>query len=266
MPTVDCPRCAANHTTEDSSHEKGCPRRKLTVGESFDELTYDEKWKSYSLMVSIKATTATTMEEYSAELYRPRRKRELLKMEIDPHTTTVHVAAERMKAELKKGTQCPCCRQKAKSRPAEVSKRQAMILLLLHKTFAVGSMVHVTQFLETLTAALPGYKDLLVGKEWAQLKHWGLLAEVEPTKELKKLYRETYPAPEGKKGRRMVLHQLTDRGVSFVQGTPVVKTIHVFNDTIMGWDEGTHSAITDVLDGDMITGLWGLECPADGAI
>lgn len=67
-----CASCRAGRR-HDATHDRGCGNRWLTVGQSFDELQGDEQLAHFELMRRHRVTKATTIEDYSAGLYRPRR-------------------------------------------------------------------------------------------------------------------------------------------------------------------------------------------------
>ena len=67
--------CAACHArrSHDETHDRGCPERWLTVGQSFDELGAAARAAHFANARRYGWTKAETIEDYSAGLYRPRR-------------------------------------------------------------------------------------------------------------------------------------------------------------------------------------------------
>ena len=212
------------------------------MGESFDELTYDEKWNQYADSRAAGITKAKTFKDYSDGLYRPKTTRKKRKVTLDPQTSTIQDAKNWLNEKILKGTNCPVCRQKVKVYKRHVTHKQAAMLVLLYKTFPVGTTLDINRFVQALQPA-EFSKFMMAGREWHKLKYWGLLEEVEVTPELKKAYRDLHPG----KGR-INLHQLTDRGSAFVQGAPIVKFVYVFDDVVRGWDESTTCTLQDALE------------------
>ena len=240
--TPECSRCAEGHSSNDSTHDKGCPKRWLTVGESFDELSYDEKWGQYALFRASGITTARTIKDYAAELYRPKRKRRQRHVGLDLQTATIQDGKDWLNDKILKGTDCPCCNQKVKVYKRKVTHRQAATLILLHKTFPVGTIVDVNFFVQQ--AQPPELAlELMKGREWHKLKYWGLIEEVSD-KPLEKRFRETYPSS---KGKRVSLLRLTDRGHAFCQGAPIFKFMYIYDDVVRGWDEHTTATVEEAL-------------------
>jgi hypothetical protein len=238
----ECSRCAEGHRRNDSTHDKGCPHRWVTFGEHFDELTYEQKQAHFRLFQEAGITKATTLQEYSNGLYRPKRTRERRKMSLDPHTATIQDGKAFLNANVAKGTNCPCCGQRVKLYKRYVTHRQAATLLLLHRTFPVGCVVDINNFIGRLDPALA--VELLKGREWHKLKYWGLLEEFEVDKKTLKSYREAYPDMKGKK---VAFHRLTQRGFDFVNGARIFKNVFVFDDEVKGWDEETTTTIQEAL-------------------
>lgn len=212
------------------------------MGESFDELTYDEKWDQYATMRAAGITEAKTFTDYSAGLYRPKQTREQRKVTLDPQTSTIQDAKNWLNEKILKGTNCPVCRQKVKVYKRHITHKQAAMLVLLHKTFPVGSVLDINRFVQALQPA-EFSKFMLAGREWHKLKYWGLLEEIDVDVSLKKAYRELFPG----KGR-INLHRLTDRGAAFVQGAPIIKFVYVFDDVVRGWDEETTCTLQEALE------------------
>lgn len=69
-----CAACRAGRR-HGPDHDRGCSERWLTRGEEFDESSAEEQAACFRLAVEYGWTKATTVEEYGATLYRPRRKK-----------------------------------------------------------------------------------------------------------------------------------------------------------------------------------------------
>ncbi len=241
--TPKCSRCAEGLTRKDSTHDKGCPKKWLTVGEHFDELSYDDKWGQFALYRAHGITKATSIKEYSAELYRPKRKRKQRHVTLDPQTSTIQDAKNWLNEAMLKGANCPCCNQKVKVYKRHVTHKQAATLILLHKTFPVGTIVDINFFVQQ--AQPPEFAlSLVKGREWHKLKYWGLIDEVDD-KAIVKRFRETYP---DSKGKRVSLHQLNERGAAFCQGSPIIKFVYIYDDVVRGWDETANATVMDALE------------------
>jgi hypothetical protein len=166
-------------------------------------------------------------------------------MSLDVNTTTVQQAKDWLNENIMKGAKCPCCNQKAKVYKRFVTEKQAALLILLHRTFPVGTVLDINNFVSSLQPQeLVVY--ILKGREWGKLKYWGLLEEVPVTKELRKKYGETYPHAVGK-GKRVSFHRLTETGAAFVQGAPIYKFVYVYDDVVRGWDQNTTATIVEAL-------------------
>jgi len=242
--TPECSRCAEGYSRKDSTHDKGCPKRWLTVGERFDELSYDEKWEQFALYRRQCITKARTIKDYSDGLYRPKHKRKQRRVTLDPQTSTIQDAKNWLNAEMLKGANCPCCNQKVKVYKRHVTHLQAATLILLHKTFPVGTVVDINFFVQQVQPPELAL-SLVKGREWHKLKYWGLIDEVDD-KSMVKRFRAAYPAA---KGKRVVLHRLNERGAAFTQGNPIVKFVYVYDDVVRGWDESATATIVDALEG-----------------
>jgi len=260
--TPECVACEDGNTRKGSTHDKGCPMRWLTVGEYFDELSYDEKWEHFALYRANGITAARTIKEYAAGLYRPKRKRRQRHVSLDPQTSTIQDGKDWLNDKMLKGTDCPCCNQKVKVYKRHVTHKQAATLILLHKTFPVGTTVDINFFVQQ--AQPPELAmDLMKGREWHKLKYWGLLEEVDD-KELVKKFRGAYPSS---KGKRVALHQLTDRGHAFCNGAPIFKFMYIYDDAVKGWDEHTTATVVEALaDRFEINELLAAAIPAIGHI
>lgn len=164
-------------------------------------------------------------------------------MTLDPQTSTVQDAKDWLNEAMLKGANCPCCNQKVKVYKWSANHKQAAALILLHKTFPVGTIVDINFFLQQAQPPEFG-KELVKGKEWNKLKYWGLLDEVDD-KDIVKRFRETYPAS---KGKRVSLHRLNERGAAFCQGNPIIKFVYVYDDIVRGWDETTNTTIMEALE------------------
>lgn len=231
------------------------------MGESFDELTYDEKWNQYAQSREMGITKARTFQEYSDGLYRPRLKREKRRVTLDPQTSTIQDAKNWLNEKILKGANCPVCRQKVKVYKRHVTHKQAAMLILLHKTFPVGAVLDINKFVQALQPA-EFSKFMLTGREWHKLKYWGLLEEVEVTADVKKAYRAANPG----KGR-INLHRLTERGLAFVNGAPIFKFVFVFDDVVHGWDEKVTCTIQQALEEKFdFQALWNAVVPSVGQV
>lgn len=232
---MPCRRCECGYKKKDSTHDPGCPNRWLTLGERFDELSYDGKWDEYALQRSLGLTVARTLEEYSASLYRPKFLRQKRKEMLDAHTSTIQDAKNLINSKILEGSRCPCCSQKVKAKPQTIDYKQALALIFLYKTFPVGTLVDVNYFVSRVQP--PDLGEMLSkGRDWTQLKYWGLLQTAEDDKKIAKAFRKAYP---DSKGKRLSLHYLVDPGAQFVQGAPVYKDAYVFEDTVYGYSQDT---------------------------
>lgn len=175
-------------------------------------------------------------------------------MFIDPQTQTVFQAQQFLNENIVKGVSCPCCEQKAKAKKTVLNHLNAALCTMLYKTFPVGTQVNVRHFIENGVNIGTRTSELTKGKPWDVLSYWALLEEVPVTKEISKAFRDAYPES---KGKRLQLHKLTDRGLAFYQGQPVLKTLFVFNGEVKGWDDKESWTLMEALGQEFdLQALW----------
>jgi len=205
-------------------------RERPTLGEEFDRLTYAQKIGRYDLFKQT-GITKLPFSEYVESLYRPHKVREERAMNIDEHTATVMEAKAFVKEGLLKGTVCPCCEQRVKTTKIELTSKQAVVMAALYQYFPVDTVLDIGEF-------VGGFNDsmlkgaLLKGKEWGKLAYWGFLEVVPATKELTAEYKNMYSHVK----RKPSLYRVTSMVGSFINGTPVVKSLFILNKKMQSWD------------------------------
>lgn len=97
----------------------------------------------------------------------------------DPNTTTLAQAQAWLEAESKgsKGANCPCCQKKDRIYGRKVTAVQAAVLVMLYRTYRVGDVVQLQDFVVSLNNP-----NLMRGREWGRLVHWDLLENTESEK------------------------------------------------------------------------------------
>lgn len=173
-------------------------------------------------------------------------------------TSTIAAAKDYVNQNIGDGVACPVCQQEVKLQEVRLSYKLASLLVLLHKTFAVGTVVDINRFIKEAKSISP---PLPTNKDVERLLYWGLLDGVVVDDDLKKRYREIY----GGRGK-FKLHRLSERGMAFVSGAAVVKSVYVYGGRAYTWSESTWT-VHDILNGKVsLEQLWNLPVPSSGQV
>lgn len=99
---------------------------------------------------------------------------ETAQLNADPTTVTLAQAKEWLDKESRgsKGAACPCCNEKTKTLCRKVTPVHAAILVMLYRTYPVGAVVQLPDFVASLNNPELNARDI------GRLIHWDLL---EPT-------------------------------------------------------------------------------------
>lgn len=90
----------------------------------------------------------------------------------NPQESSLAQAQEWLAAQSRNGggALCPCCNKKDKTASRKVTAVQAAVLVLMHRSFPIGSEVRIQDFI----AVLPD-KDLSQARDISRLVYWDLL-------------------------------------------------------------------------------------------
>ncbi len=117
---------------------------------------------------------------------------------------TLEEARQWLRERIRKGTVCPCCKQKAKIYPRKITSSTAYAIILIYRYFLSPSAdpwLHVPSFLNSV--GLKPRVAAAIRGDWAKLEHWGML--------------EKRPGKRNDGSPRTGYHRITDVGRAFVE-------------------------------------------------
>lgn len=169
--------------------------------------------------------------------------------EGDADTTTISTAKGWLKDRLGKVgagrvVKCPCCSQRVCLRARLISSSQAALLVLLYRTFPVGTVVCINKFVDSLP--MEDAKRFFKSREWHRLRHWGLLEQLDGPEEAqaREAFRMMYP--DDVEDKIISFHRLTQEGYDYTLGDKMIpKRILIFRNNVVGKDEGEFAGIRD---------------------
>lgn len=145
---------------------------------------------------------------------------------LDIATATISEGREWLRARLKRGAQCPLCKQRAQvyKRKLNAGMAYGIIIFFRHVKGDTSEWVHV-----------PTHTDLSrLGGDWAKLSHWKLIQERSEVRD------------DG--GSHAGWWRLTTAGISFVRRTSKVPShILMYDSRCLRMDDEKMIAITDAL-------------------
>lgn len=137
-------------------------------------------------------------------------------------------------AKRDEGVDCPCCGQFAKIYKRPINSAMAYALILIDRYFSKpghDDWLHVPQFLAV--QRLPASELASIRGDWAKLKHWGLLEEMQALRD------------DG--SNRIGYWKITEKGKAFVRGQIAVpRYAHLFDNQLLSL-EGPEVFIQDSL-------------------
>lgn len=150
-------------------------------------------------------------------------KRTIHEPEVFPHdldTTPVNVSRVWIghNAKADGGAVCPSCDTLIKYRAYKIDSKLSRFLIMLYRLYPTGTTINIVQLLASTK------QDMVRGREWTKLRHWGLIAA----------------GGLGQSEKNTDVCALVQRGQDFVyKGLRIPKMLWTIDEQVVGVGEDT---------------------------
>lgn len=143
---------------------------------------------------------------------------------------TIQEAQEHLKKHWEEGTHCPCCKQFVKLYPRKITAAMAFCLWHIFKF----DRTHPNQFVHFEKYLIENKVLTNLRGDFAKLKFWGLVEQMEGTRE--------------DSSKRIGLYRITEKGRDFVKGNiRVPSRVRLYNQASYGFDETEYITFKETL-------------------